>query len=151
MRATALGLCLALGGCLPIALVGRFDVASRAENRATCGSSAECDAAWADAVHWVAQRCAFNIRTQTDTVVETEGPLGAPSTAVACRVERNAPPEGGTQLVFAASCGNWFDCLPELDYLQAAFNDDMRAGIEGRRAVTETPPPQTPAPQSRTQ
>jgi len=151
MRARVLGLCLVLTGCLPLALVARFDVASRAENRATCASSAECEAAWADAAQWVAQRCAFDIRTHTDTLIETEGPIGAPSTSVACRVERVTPAEGGSQLVFSASCGNWFQCLPELDYLQAAFNDDIRSGIEARRAPTVTPPSETPAPPSTTQ
>lgn len=140
MRAPALhlgvGLCsaLALASCLPIALVARLGVESRAREPAVCASAAECDAAWTRAVDWVAQHCAFEVRTRTDSLVQTEGPRAAPDTAVACRVERVPFQDSdAARLELTPSCGNWFECEPERDYLQAKFNDDMRAAIHARR------------------
>jgi hypothetical protein len=114
-----------------MAIPARLDVHSRAERVPVCESKAQCDTAWNEAIEWVSQRCAFPIKTQTETLVETEGPLGAPSTALACRLERVAGHDSGTeQLELNASCGNWFDCTPELVYFQAAFNDQMRSAID---------------------
>jgi hypothetical protein len=141
MRAPALALCLGLASCLPIALVGRFDVADRAAQPPVCSTAAECDAAWATAVDWVTQHCAFNIQTRTDLLVETEGPLGAPNTDVACRLERVPAPEAGSaRLELTPSCGSWFDCDPERVYLEAKFNDDVRAAIVAHRQPADHPP-----------
>lgn len=109
----------------------RVDVHARAERVPVCESKAECDTAWNEAVEWVSQRCAFPIKTRTETLVETEGPPGAPDTSLACHLERVAGDDPGTeQLELNASCGNWFDCTPELVYFQAAFNDQMRSAID---------------------
>jgi len=89
--------------------------------------------AWSEAIEWVSQRCAFpiNKQTQSEYMVETEGPLGAPSNAVACRLQRNLGVQPGTeQIELTARCGNWFDCTPELMYFRAAFNDQMRSAID---------------------
>ncbi|HXZ86306.1 MAG TPA: hypothetical protein VEI82_12535 [Myxococcota bacterium] len=148
MRRLGLLLYLALSGCLPMVVPGRLDVARRAERPAVCESRQECDAVWPKAVDWVAHRCAFDIKTQTDSLVETEGPAGAPSTDVACRLERAPAHEAGqSQLELTASCGNWFECLPERDYFLAAFNDDMRAAIEASRAPATPPAPAEAPPQ----
>jgi hypothetical protein len=124
------GLCLvlALASCLPIAWTARLGVESRAREPLVCSGAENCDAAWIKAVDWVGQHCAFKVQTRTDSVVETEGPLEAPNTDVACRVERVPLPESGAaRIELTPSCGNWFQCEPERDYLQAKFNDDMRA------------------------
>ena len=150
VRGPALALCLCLASCLPISLVGRFDVADRAANRPVCATAAECDAAWASAVDWVGQHCAFKIQTRTDLLVETEGPLGAPNTDVACRVERTPTPEAGSaRLELFPSCGSWFDCNPEIVYLEAKFNDDVRAAITASRQPVEKPPDAGDPPESR--
>jgi hypothetical protein len=127
-RGLALGICLALAGCLPIAVTNRFDVAEQARQAAVCASPEACDAAWARAVDWVSSNCAFRIQTQSDVLVQTEGPLGAPNTDVACRLER-VPVAEGARLELTPSCGNWFECDPERDYFKAKFNGDMRAAI----------------------
>jgi hypothetical protein len=117
-----------------MAIPARLDVQRRAERPAVCTPKAECDTAWSEAIEWVSQRCAFPIKTRTETLVETEGPDGAPSNAVACHLERVAGPDPGSeQIELNASCGNWFDCSPELMYFQAAFNDQMRSAIDELR------------------
>lgn len=134
MRRALLCLSVALTGCLPIAaaLWSRLD--ERAKEPVECASPAECEIAWQKATEWVAQRCAFKIRTETESLVETDGPLAAPSNAVACRLERIPAGEtGSAQLELTASCGNWFGCTPEPLYLRAAFHDEMRAAIAAAR------------------
>jgi hypothetical protein len=142
MRSAVLVLCLGLAGCLAIAVPLRLDVASRAARPAVCVTREECDAAWAKAVEWVSQRCAFKIQTQTNELVETAGPSDAPSTDVACRLDRVPDPEaeaGTARLELTPRCGNWFECDPERTYLQAAFNDEMRAAITAGREPTRAP------------
>ena len=141
------GLLFALASCLPIAWTARLGVESKARDPAICSDAAECDAAWARAADWVTQHCAFEIRTRTDSTVQTEGPLAAPSTDVACRVERVPLPNStAARLELTPSCGNWFQCAPERDYLQAKFNDDMRAATQAsREPVGPTPGDARPA------
>jgi hypothetical protein len=140
MRAAVVVLCLALAGCLPVAVAARLGVAARAREPAVCSSAEECDAAWATGVAWVSQHCAFEIKTRTDRLVETDGPLAAPDTDVACRLERVALPEAGAaRLELTPSCGSWFDCSPERVYLVARFNDDMRAAIAAGREQANKP------------
>ena len=135
MRRAALCLSLGLAGCLPVTAVLWSQLSERAKEPVVCAARDECDVAWQKAVAWVSQRCAFKIRTQTDSLVETEGPAPAPSTDVACRVDRIPAGEGGSaQLEITARCGNWFGCTPEPLYLRAAFHDEMRAAIAAARA-----------------
>jgi len=143
MRRAVLCLSLGLSGCLPIAVAAMYGVSERAKEPAVCASRDECDAAWQKAIEWVAQRCAFKIRTQTESLVETEGPQPAPSNDVACRLERIPGAEAGTaQLELTATCGNWYGCTPDALYLKAAFNDEMRAAIAAARApVAPNAPP----------
>ena len=142
MGSRALVLCLALSGCLTAAVPARLAVQSRAAHPAVCASKAECDTAWSEAIEWVSQRCAFPIKkaTQSPYMVETEGPLGAPSNAVACRLQRNLGIQPGTeQIELTPSCGNWFDCSPERVYFQAAFNDQLRTAIDEMHGSARSP------------
>lgn len=141
-----LGLVFALASCLPIAWTARLDVESRAREPAVCSGAEECNAVWARAVDWVAQHCAFEIQTRSDSVIETNGPLAAPSTDVACRIDRvPLPDSGAARLELTPSCGNWFQCEPERDYLQAKFNDDMRAVTQAREPGGSAPGDAHPA------
>jgi hypothetical protein len=141
MRAATLGLCLGLTGCVPIAVALWSQLDESANAPVACATKAECDASWQKAIEWVTQRCAFKIQTQTDALVETEGPLPAPSNDVACRLERVATDEAGSaRLEITARCGNYFGCIPEPLYLRAAFHDEMRAAIAAARTPASAPP-----------
>lgn len=143
MREAVLCLCLGLSGCLPIAVASWSRLCDRAKEPVVCANRDECDAAWQKAIEWVSQRCAFKIRTQTESLVETEGPAPAPSNDVACRLERISGAEAGSaQLELTARCGNWYGCTPEPLYLRAAFHEEMRAAIASARV----PPATTPSP-----
>jgi hypothetical protein len=133
MRAATLCLCLGLPGCLPITAALWSQLSDRAKEPVTCATKDECDAAWQKAIEWVSQRCAFRIQTQTETLVETEGPQPWPSNDVACRLDRVSTGAGATQLEITARCGNYFGCVPEPLYLRAAFHDEMRAAITAAR------------------
>ena len=99
MRAATLCLCLGLAGCLPITAALWSQLSESANAPVTCATKEECDASWQKAVEWVANRCAFKIQTQTENLVETEGPLPGPSNDVACRLDRVSTSEtGGAQL-----------------------------------------------------
>jgi|SRR5215475_8604221 len=143
MRSAVLCVSLALSGCLPIAVASMCRVSERAKEPVVCATQDECDVAWQKAIEWVVQRCAFKIRTQSESLVETEGPEPAPSNDVACRLERIPSEEAGSaQLQLTATCGNWYGCTPDTLYLRAAFNDEMRAAIAASRApvATNAPP-----------
>jgi hypothetical protein len=138
--AATLCLCLGLAGCLPIAAALWSDLSERAKEPVACETKDECDASWHKAIDWVSQRCAFKIQTQTEDLVETEGPLPGPSNDVACRLDRVSTGEAGSaQLEITARCGNYFGCIPEPLYLRAAFHDEMRAFIARARMPASSP------------
>jgi len=140
LRAATLCACLGLAGCLPIAVALSYQVSDSANEPVVCATKDECDASWQKAVEWVSNRCAFKIQTQTENLVETEGPLPGPNNDVACRLERVPTGESGSaQLEITARCGNYFGCIPEPLYLRAAFHDEMRAAIAAARTPTSSP------------
>ena len=140
MRGATLCLCLGLAGCLPITAALWSQLSARAEEPVACATNDECDLAWQKAIEWVSKRCAFKIQTQTEDLVETEGPLPAPSNDVACRLDRVPTGEAGSaRLEITARCGNYFGCIPEPLYLRAAFHDEMRAAIAAGRMPAEPP------------
>jgi hypothetical protein len=133
-------LSLGLAGCLPITAALWCQLSESANTPVACATKDECDASWQKAIEWVSNRCAFKIKTQTESLVETEGPLPAPSNDVACRLDRISTGEAGAaQLEITAQCGNYFGCVPESLYLRAVFHDEMRAVIEAARAPAAPP------------
>jgi hypothetical protein len=139
-RAAALSLCLGLAGCLPITAALWCQLSESAAAPVACATKDECDASWQKAVEFVSNRCAFKIKTLTENLVETEGPLPGPSNEVACRLDRVSTGEAGSaQLEITVQCGNYFGCIPEPLYLRAAFHDEMRAAIEAARVPAGPP------------
>jgi hypothetical protein len=140
MRAATLCLCFGLAGCLPITAALWSQLSERANEPVACATKDECDVSWQKAIEWVSERCAFKIQTQTEDLVETEGPLPAPSNDVACRLDRVSTGEAGSaQFEITARCGNFFGCVPEPLYLRAAFHDEMRAAIAAARMPASSP------------
>ena len=132
-----LALCVALAGCLPMAVPARLDVQRRAARTPTCDSKGECYTAWNEAIEWVSQRCAFPIKSESQFLVETDGPGRWPSTSIACRLQRNLAIAPGTEEIqLTPTCGNWVDCTPELVYFQAAFNDQIWDALREMRSGT---------------
>jgi hypothetical protein len=133
---------LGLASCLPITVASWSELAARAKEPVACATQDECDVAWQKAIEWVSDRCAFKIQTQTESLVETGGPLPGPSNDVACRLDRIPTGDSGSaQLEITARCGNYFGCIPEPLYLRAAFHEEMRAAIAAARMPAGPPPP----------
>ena len=98
-----------------------------ASRQLVCDGKDQCDIAWGRAVAWISMNCRFKIHTQTDLVVETEGPLPSPSTDIACRANRVPLGHDRAEIDFAASCGNIFGCVPDVLEVRARFSDSIAA------------------------
>lgn len=93
---------------------------SNAAMRVTCSGSEDCEKRWARALDWVQRNSHWKLRTVTDTVITTEGPLD--TTYAAFEITKFPLGSGRYELRFRAGCGNIFGCVPSIQALQADFN-----------------------------
>lgn len=104
-----------LAGCglSPQYRAAQNDSLNRLETtRPVCSAKESCERMWAAAASWVSQNCGYKIKTQTDLLIETHGPLKH-ETALACRVTKEPVLGKATsyKLVAATGCSNIFSCV----------------------------------------
>ena len=84
----------------------------------TC--STDCAAKWSRAVAWVAQNSQYKIQTQTDSLIQTMGPLDS-DPAPAFTITKAAMPGGAYEITFAGGCDNFIGCIPTIADARADF------------------------------
>jgi PDZ domain-containing protein len=104
----------------------------------TCKAGPDCDAKWSRAVSWVTTNSSFKIQTQTESIVQTMGPLRSdPSPAFT--VTKVAVGNDSYEITFTGGCGNIFGCIPTIPESRINFTNFVLA--------VENPPQLRPAPQ----
>jgi hypothetical protein len=102
---------LAMGGC-----------ASKQPADATlsCQNQKDCAAKWSRALVWVARRSAWRIQTQSDSVIQTFGPVDVDA-RTGYTVTKTTNLDGSGVIEFSAACGNAFRCTPPPSVAQTDF------------------------------
>ena len=118
---TLLGLMAACATNPPPLTEERRQLAAHANRPLVCADAADCAVKWGRAVEWVAANSAYRLQIQTDTVIQTAGPL--PHEVRSAFFVSKAPnPDGGATITFRSGCDNavW-GCQPDELELRGSF------------------------------
>jgi hypothetical protein len=86
----------------------------------TCNKGPDCDAKWSRAVSWVTTNSSYKVQTQTDSIIQTMGPLpDDPSPAYS--VTKVATTPTTYELTFNGGCDNIIGCIPTMAESRARF------------------------------
>ncbi len=121
LRNLGLASCLALAGCASAA-----PQAASPPRPVTCKAGPDCDAKWSRALAWVTSNSGYKLQTQTDSVVQTMGPI-TDSPRPAYTVTKLATGPGTFEITFTGGCDNIFGCVPSIDEARAKFADFVLA------------------------
>jgi len=123
MRIIAIiGIAVFIGGCAT-----RPQVATAPPAPLICKSGSDCDSKWSRAVSWVTRNSSYKIQTQTDSIVQTMGPLPSdPSPAYT--VTKVAIDNGNYEITFGGGCDNIFGCIPTVAGSRAQFAEFVNGG-----------------------
>jgi hypothetical protein len=86
----------------------------------TCTKGADCDGKWSRAVSWVATNSAYKVQTQTDSIIQTMGPL-PDDPRPAYSVTKLATGPTTYEITFNGGCDNWLGCIPGVTEARAEF------------------------------
>jgi hypothetical protein len=75
---------------------------------------------WSRAVSWVATNTGYKMQTQTDSIVQTMGPL-PDSPTPAFNVTKVATSPTNYQITFSGGCDNWIGCVPTVEESRVKF------------------------------
>jgi hypothetical protein len=117
MRPYAILLATALAGCAGQASVGP---PAAAIAPVTCATAADCAAKWSRAAAWIAQNSGYKVKTQSDIMIQTEGPTDS-SAIAAFTVTRVANAAGGAAISLDGGCDNFLGCVPTMGQSRASF------------------------------
>jgi hypothetical protein len=82
-----------------------------------CTAGPDCDAKWSRAVSWVASNSSYRIAIQTDSMIQTMGPIKDDS-ALAYTITKSAIDPKTYQILASDRCGDSFQCsTPPVDAL----------------------------------
>ncbi len=86
----------------------------------TCNKGPDCDAKWSRAVSWVTTNSSYKVQTQTDSIIQTMGPLpDSPSPAYS--VTKVAATPTMYEITFNGGCDNFLGCIPTVAESRATF------------------------------
>jgi hypothetical protein len=94
----------------------------------SCTSDAECDRKWALARTWTLQNSDFNIRGESDTLINANSNIISQS-GIGVIITKAANEPGGFQIVADLECFTAFTC-PELWDLKVDFNQTVNGTSE---------------------
>ena len=90
---------------------GAQQAAADANAPVLCYNADHCSRTWQAAQVWVAKNSAYKMRVVTDSIIQTEGPIGY-DPGLAFQVTKEPAREGAYEIAVAASCANLFGCQP---------------------------------------
>lgn len=97
-----------------------------------CSGHDDCEVKWGRAVQFVLDNSFYRIQQQTDTIIQTAGPLpNHPELAMV--INRVALGGGKYRFNLRGGCDNMFGCSPSLDYATAYFVRAVMDGKSGRQ------------------
>ena len=89
-----------------------------------CNAGADCDAKWSRAMDWLQANSSWPVRSQTDTVIVTEGPEDTAKPAF--EVTKVAQDDGSVRISMRAWCDK-ANCDRLVRKLHRSFNDAVMA------------------------
>lgn len=92
----------------------------------TCRAQSECSAKWEAAQIFVARVAGYKVRTVTNVLIETAGPVGY-SPSLAMQVVKEPIGGGGYRIRVEMNCANVFGCQPDILETAVAFNRYVNA------------------------
>jgi hypothetical protein len=136
-------LCVLAAGCSTRGQVNP-DVMQIATTPLTCSNATECSLWWQRAQSWVASHSAYKIEAATDSLIQTEGPLGG-KRALAYQITRAPNSDGTATIGFAAHCDSSMGCKPNPWEAGADFKEFVRSGVAAAPAPQGNESATTPA------
>lgn len=94
-----------------------------------CQNTDQCAQWWQRAQDWVARHSAYELRTVTDSLIETAGPEGG-SGKLAYEITKVANRDGSATIGFAAHCDSMIGCRPDPWLAGAGFKQYVKTGVE---------------------
>ena len=85
-----------------------------------CNGAADCQAKWSRAVSWVATHSSYKIQTQTDSLIQTMGPLPEDPRPAYTVTKLSREPDS-YEITFAGGCDNFIGCVPTIADARAEF------------------------------
>lgn len=86
----------------------------------TCAAGDDCAVKWGRALTWVIEHSQYQIRIQSDSLIQTAGPTANDAWS-AFTVSKVPTGEGVYQINFKAECDNMFGCAPPVAKSRASF------------------------------
>jgi hypothetical protein len=87
-----------------------------------CRAGADCDAKWSRAVNWIVTNSRWKIKSQSDTIVQTESNSVDGSLSPSFTVKKVATADPSVyQIVFDGGCDNLIRCEPTVAESRARF------------------------------
>lgn len=117
---------LILASCETMTPVQRSAMETNAAMQVTCSGQQDCEMKWARALDWVQRNSHWKLRSATDMLISTEGPLD--TTYAAFEVTKFPIGNGTYEIRFRAGCGNIFGCVPSIKQLTADFKTTVAYG-----------------------
>lgn len=133
---------LTVAGCISNKeLKEKYGLEASASRLVTCQAGVDCDEKWVRAEQWIRTNAAYQITTQSDSLIETAGPAGLddrlgftvtkklikppipPVSAVAPTLPPAAPAKDTYDIAFFTRCNNWFGCTPSQLRAKADFTN----------------------------
>lgn len=132
LHAAAVFALLATGACATAPTAEEDDAMLRDSAReVTCTGAEDCEIKWGQAVQWVIDNGAFRIQIQTDTMIQTAGPLPN-DPRLAMVITKVARGNGVYAFQLQGGCDNMFGCSPTIGYAKAYFVRAVMDGQPGR-------------------
>jgi hypothetical protein len=96
-----------------------------ANAKVVCENASHCERLWEFAQVWVAQTSGYKMRTITNNIIWTEGPL-VQRVELAYEITKVPAGDGKYEIVVAAGCGNLFGCRPDRVTAITELTDRLR-------------------------
>lgn len=98
-----------------------------AAREVTCNSKDDCELKWARATKWLQDNSYWKLRTVTENLLTTEGPMDRTNTAY--EVNKFPKGDGVYEIQFKAGCSNkGLGCYPKVGKATASFKRYVSTG-----------------------
>lgn len=109
-----------LTACAPMTPYQQSIIDAEANAPLTCTKGDDCEIKWGRALQWILSNSAYKIRSQSDSLIATEGPL-PDALDYGFVVSKVAQGNGLYLIEFDGGCGNIFGCRIPFGIVKLSF------------------------------
>lgn len=113
-----IGLVLVIG-CAGMTPQQQETYSSTANTPLYCQGGEDCEVKWGAALQWILQNSYWKVRTQSESLIQTEGPLD--TVYLAYQVQKIPIGNNRYEITMNLGCGNPFTCVPNPLQAKADF------------------------------